>query len=171
MRQIITDDAGVVIQIADSNLQQSGAIVIEDDTVWDDVVAHIGRRHWTGSEIVPFEPPIPAATSENVNRERSRRIAVGKVIDGVHVTGSDEDARNLANLGQIAKMMLDDGDTQTVTIYRDAANIDHALTPAEMVNLWRSSVSYVSALYAASWALKALDPIPADFAADDYWPA
>lgn len=60
MRQIITDDAGVVIQIAECNLLQDGAIVIEDSSVWDDVIAHLGRRRWTGSMIEAFEPPAPS---------------------------------------------------------------------------------------------------------------
>jgi hypothetical protein len=36
---------------------------------------------------------------------------------------------------------------------------------------WWGSAAYVSALYEASWVLKAMDPIPADYAADERWPA
>lgn len=39
-----------------------------------------------------------------------------------------------------------------------------------VLSLWQQSAAYVSALYAASWALKAMDPIPAVYADDDHWP-
>lgn len=111
------------------------------------------------------------AMSDAVNAERDRREIAGKVIDGVHVTGSDKDARNLANLAMDAQMRIAEGDEGSITIYRDGNNVDHALTPSQLVSLWRASKDYISALYAASWALKALDPIPADYADDIHWPA
>lgn len=54
---------------------------------------------------------------------------------------------------------------------RDGDNVDHELTLPELMSLWQQSSEYVSALDAASWALKALDSSPADFADDIYWPA
>jgi len=106
-----------------------------------------------------------------VNAERTRRITVGKVIDGVHVTGTDEDARNLTSLAMGAQLRLGMGDMTTLTTYRDGDNVDHQLTPSQIVAIWQASAGYVSALYAASWSLKAMTPIPADFADDSYWPA
>jgi hypothetical protein len=44
------------------------------------------------------------------------------------------------------------------------------VTPPEMLALWQGSSAYVSALYAASWEIKALNPIPADYADDARWP-
>jgi hypothetical protein len=111
-----------------------------------------------------------AALAGAINSERQRRISAGKVIDGVHVTGSDEDARNLTSLALAAQMRLAAGDTETTTTFRDGGNVDHELTPAQLLSLWQQSAEYVSALYAASWALKAMEPIPADFANDSYWP-
>jgi Domain of unknown function (DUF4376) len=111
------------------------------------------------------------ALKDGVNLERQRRIAAGGVINGVHVTGSDEDARNLMSLALAAQMRIAAGDTATITIYRDGNNVDHELTPAQMLNIWQQSAEYVSALYAASWALKAMDPIPEDYVADQYWPS
>ncbi len=105
-----------------------------------------------------------------INAERARRIIAGKVIDGIYVTGRDEDARNLTNLMLGAQLRITAGDT-TPTTYRDGNNADHALSPEQIVSLWQQSAAYVSAIYAASWALKALDPIPADYTADQYWPA
>ncbi|KGE01011.1 hypothetical protein JL39_07675 [Rhizobium sp. YS-1r] len=105
-----------------------------------------------------------------MNAERARRIIAGKIINGIHVTGRDEDARNLTNLALGAQVRIAGGDSTTLKTFRDGDNIDHDLTPPEIMSLWQQSSEYVSALYAASWALKALDPIPADFADDSYWP-
>ncbi|WP_440410597.1 DUF4376 domain-containing protein [Neorhizobium petrolearium] len=110
------------------------------------------------------------ALGDAINAERTRRIIAGKVINGIHVTGRDEDARNLTNLALGAQVRIAGGDTTTLKTFRDGDNIDHDLTPPEIMSLWQQSSEYVSALYAASWALKALDPIPADFADDSYWP-
>lgn len=113
----------------------------------------------------------PVQTHEDVNRERNRRIVAGTVIDGVHVTGRDEDARNLTNLALAAQLRIASGDTTTLTVYRDGQNIDHELTPPQMLALWQQSAAYVSALYAASWAIKAMEPLPENVADDALWPA
>lgn len=113
----------------------------------------------------------PFISSDDVNAERDRRIVAGKTINGIAVTGREEDARNLTNLALAAQMRIASGDTATLTTFRDGNNVDHDLTPAEMLALWQASAAYVSALYAASWVIKALDPIPLDFDADSRWPA
>lgn len=111
-----------------------------------------------------------ATLAQAVNAERSRRIIAGTVVDGIHVTGSDDDARNLTSLALAAQLRLAAGDTETTTTFRDGGNVDHELTPAQLLSLWQQSAEYVSALYAASWALKAMEPIPADFSTEGYWP-
>lgn len=145
------------------------AVTLSDDQ-WRDLVTNAGRRRWDGATVVEYLPPPAPVTGEDVNAERQRRIASGKVIDGVHVTGTDEDARNLTNLALAAQLRLASGDTGTLTTFRDGDNVDHQLTPEQVLSIWQQSAAYVSALYEASWALKALDPIPADYVADDYWP-
>lgn len=112
-----------------------------------------------------------ASAEAAVNVERQRRILAGVVIDDVHVTGRDEDARNLTNLALAAQLRIAAGDTTTPTVYRDGDNVDHELTPPQMLALWQQSSAYVSALYAASWAIKAMEPMPADVTADGLWPA
>ena len=99
---------------------------------------------------------IPAAA---VDRERQRRVIAGKTINGVAVTGRDEDARNLTHLALAAKLRIGSGDTTITTTFRDGNIVDHDLTPPEMLALWQGSAAYVSALYEASWALKAMEPI------------
>jgi len=105
-----------------------------------------------------------------INAERQRRIEAGTIINGVYVTGRDEDARNLTNLALAAQMRIGMGDTDTLTTYRDGDNVDHDLTPPQMLALWQQSAEYVSELYAASWAIKAMDPLPEDVADDGLWP-
>ncbi|WP_051469877.1 DUF4376 domain-containing protein [Chelativorans sp. J32] len=111
-----------------------------------------------------------AAKHAEINVERSRRIVAGKVFDGVYVTGRDQDARNLTNLALGAQLRISQGDTTTRTTYRDGNNVDHELTPPQLLSLWQQSADYVSALYEASWVIKAMDPLPADVADDGLWP-
>lgn len=145
------------------------AIEISDEQ-WQEFLENVGRRRWQDGEVVEHVPPPVPPTAEDVNRERQRRIIAGKPIDGVHVTGRDEDARNLTDLALAAQLRISGGDTTTLTTYRDGNNVDHDLTPVQMLQLWQQSAEYVSALYAASWAIKAMDPIPADVTADELWP-
>lgn len=118
------------------------------------------------------KPPVPTRDDLHaaINAERQRRIEAGKIINGVYVTGRDEDARNLTNLALAAQMRIAGGDTSTITVYRDGNNVDHELTPPQVLSLWQQSADYVSALYAASWAIKAMDPLPVDVTADELWP-
>ncbi|THK38679.1 DUF4376 domain-containing protein [Ensifer sp. MPMI2T] len=122
-----------------------------------------------GLTIAPYVPPVP--TGDQVNAERQRRIIAGAVIKGVHVTGRDEDIVNLTNLALAAQVRIAGGDTTTLTTYRDGGNVDHDLTPPQMLDLWMQASARVSAIYQTSWALKAMNPIPADFANDSYWVA
>lgn len=106
-----------------------------------------------------------------VNRERTRRIEAGKVIDGVMVTGRDQDRANLSDLAFGAQLRMMAGDNSTVTLFRDGNNVDHELTTPQIISLWQQSAAYVSALYAASWALKAMQPIPQNCSDNSLWPS
>lgn len=110
-----------------------------------------------------------ASVEAAVNTERQRRIVAGTVVDGIYVTGRDEDARNLTNLALAAQMRIAGGDTTTLTTYRDGDNVDHDLTPHEMLTLWQKSAEYVSHLYAKSWEIKAMGTLPEDITDDAIW--
>lgn len=137
---------------------------------WLELLQNPSRRKWQSGDVVAFQPPLPSASGDDINGERARRILAGTVIDGVHVTGSDEDARNLMSLALGAQMRLAARDNETLTTFRDGDNVDHELTPEQLLSLWQQSAAYVSALYASSWALKEMEPIPRDFSDDSYWP-
>lgn len=106
---------------------------------------------------------------DDVNKERQRRILAGTTVDGVRVTGSDNDTRNLMVLALGAQLRLAGGDNETITTFRDADNVDHDLTPEQVLNLWQKSAAFVSMLYQKSWAIKALESIPSDYTKDKHW--
>lgn len=120
--------------------------------------------------------PAPAATGEDVNNERKRRIRIGKVfaVPGygpVAVEGREEDMRNLGALGTAALAAIGAGAGAGTMQFRGADNTVHTLTWAQMFALWQLSTAYVSAVYAASWAIKDGGSVPADYAANSRWPA
>lgn len=123
---------------------------------------------WNGTTCAPIPP-----TTDQVNAERTRRIERGTTVtvDGIKikVQGREEDTRNLQGLAFAAQLRLSTGDTTTTITFRDGDNVNHLLTPLQVISLWSQSAAYVSAIYAKSWAIKAMSPIPADFKSDSYW--
>lgn len=123
----------------------------------------------------PEVAPPSLHSAGDVNFERERRILAGRVFNvtgygGVNVTGDDDTKTNLQGLAFAAQLRLAQGDTTTLTKYRDADNVTHELTPPQMIELWSLGSSYISAVMEASWDLKAQDPIPSDYTDDAYWP-
>lgn len=113
---------------------------------------------------------------EQVMIERDRRIAAGAVVSipdygDVPVQGGGSHDRNMQALGQVALARTGAGDITTITLFRDAQNVMHELTPPQVMHLWLGAVAATEAIYAASWALKDMADIPADYADDEYWPS
>jgi hypothetical protein len=127
-----------------------------------------------GSTIDAYAPPPP--TNVAVTAEAERRIEGGVVVTvpghtpTIYVQGRDKDTRNVQGLVTAAQLRLASGDTTTLTSFRDGNNVMHELTPAQVVALWQESAVYVTTVYNASWVIKAMAPIPADYADDSYWP-
>lgn len=107
---------------------------------------------------------------EGINAERDRRIVAGSVINGIAVPGDQATQVNLLALKDTARDLKAADVTAPALPFRDAANVEHALTPDQMISLVDAGKLYVQQVYSASWALKAMEPIPADFANDSYWP-
>jgi hypothetical protein len=110
-----------------------------------------------------------------VNTERERRIAAGATVTvtgagDIPVQGRDVDVRNLQGLGLGALARVSAGDMTTITTFRDADNIDHNLTPPQVLELVQQASAVAEAIIQATWTIKALDPIPADYADDARWP-
>lgn len=146
-----------------------------------------GRAAWEAARTAAIEAfgnapalsidPVQAiedrARRDAINEERERRIVAGAAfavpgIGSVPVTGRDEDIRNLQGLGMAALLRVSSGDTTTITAFRDAADAMHDMTPPQVLALWQASASYVSAIYQASWAIKADANL--DHTADANWP-
>ena len=111
-----------------------------------------------------------------VNAERERRIAAGATVTvtgagDIPVQGREVDVRNLQGLGLAALARVSAGDTVTITTFRDAGNVDHDLTPVQVLELVQRAAGVVEAIIQASWAIKAMDPLPDDVTADELWPA
>lgn len=125
---------------------------------------------WIGGEWVEGTPIIYDA---DVNRERDRRIEEGTVItvDGygdVALSGREKDTVNLQGLAFGARLMLDQGDTTTITPFRDRDDVVHQLTPMQILEVWQKGSAYVSRMYQVAWAMKD-GGIPVDYAEDHHW--
>lgn len=122
------------------------------------------------------KPPAPPPTTDQVTVYAEQLIEAGVTInvsgntEPVYVQGRDKDTRNVQGLVTAATLRISSGDTTTLTAFRDGNNVTHQLVPAQVVEMWQLSAAYVSAVYAASWAIKAEDPIAADFRSDLRWP-
>lgn len=113
--------------------------------------------------------------SELVNFERDRRVRAGRAFDvsgygSIHIRGTETDIRNLQGLAFAAQMRIAQGDTTTLTPFRDDANVIHMLTSAQVIDLWSQGAAYVTACFQAAWNLKDNPPIPDDYTEDKYWP-
>jgi len=115
-------------------------------------------------------------TDDDVNAERTRRLGLPLPVT---VTGigtfavdmTDQSRANITGLTVLAQLRLAQGDTGIMTSFRDADNVDHDITPAQAIEMGVQAAEHVDVLYKASWAIKALTPVPLDFADDAYWTA
>ncbi len=139
----------------------------------DDVAVSPGWTYADGE----FSPPAPPApTADQVNAERERRILTGKAVSvtgvgDVLLQGRPEDQVNMLGLKDTARDLKAAGVTAAVIPFRDGDNIVRMFTPDQMIEAVDKGKQHVSAVYQAAWALKELDPIPADYADYAYWPA
>lgn len=113
-------------------------------------------------------------TADHVNAERVRRMDVGVIVTvsgygDVALQGRDTDKISLLGLKDVAVMRIQAGDTTTTTKFRDRDNVDHFLTPPQIVELWQNGIAWLETIYNRSWDLKSMDPIPFDYQDEGYW--
>lgn len=119
------------------------------------------------------EGSAPAPSIEQVEAERERRIAlpldvtlsVGTITVNMEPT-AQRDIQGLSTVGLYLTM----AQQSTTTSFRDYSNTERDLTPADLVSLGLQAAARIQAVYQASWALKAMSPIPSDYTDDQYWP-
>src|SRR5690606_3160953 len=121
----------------------------------------------------------PAPTAADVDAERDRRIATGFVFGGMAYQCDPRSQQNIIAKGAQAKFAVlagaQEGDLRWADPSTDFGWIatDNSLTPmdaqtmsafADAADLWVSSHIF------AGRAIKDMDPIPADYTSDSYWP-
>lgn len=174
--------------------EQEGHVRVFKVEEWSQAVDHRKETWWNGEgepvvidflgdpaerglldnkpEIEP-EPP----TVNDVATERDRRLALGFDFDfggvrGVHRIGtsSDDMRKWIDEVTPLAQTYINAGQPSgeiTITTETGVA----VITADEWQLILIAAAGYRQPLYAASFALQAMDPIPADFAANPaYWP-
>ncbi|WPZ28980.1 DUF4376 domain-containing protein [Sulfitobacter sp. OXR-159] len=121
----------------------------------------------------------PSPSHRDVNRERDRRLERGALvaIDGygsIPVQGRPADQINMIALGDTARELLAAGHTAAVIPFRDADNVMHSLTPAQVLEMVRKGKEAAAEIYAVSWDMKDgtgefPDGIPSDYTDDKHW--
>ncbi|MHA7968974.1 DUF4376 domain-containing protein [Rhizobium sp. CAU 1783] len=131
-----------------------------------------------GNIIPPYV--LPAAVSTDVNAERDRRIQAGTTITvtgygPIPLTGRERDQINLITLASRAQAMKAAGLTAAGIVIRDRDNINHTLTPDQMIELVSAGTGWIEATMKVSWDMKDSagafpDGIPPNYTDDLYWP-
>lgn len=126
---------------------------------------------------VRFPPAQPAAPSPaNVVAERERRLALGFDYDfgdgrGVyHIGTTPDDMRKWVDeVSPLAQAFINAGQPAgEITIVTETGPV--VVTAVEWQQILLAAAAWRQPIYAASFALQAMEPIPADFADEEWWP-
>lgn len=138
------------------------------------VVAVYRAGGYTIHEDRPAPEPQPP-DADDIIAERERRLSLGFDYDfgdvrGVHRIGTTPaDLVGWDDVSKLAGAMLALGDTTgTIPVVTDTGPV--ALTALEWQAVLLASAAFRQPIWAASFALQATDPIPADYADDIHWP-
>lgn len=124
--------------------------------------------------------PEPVVTQAMVNIERDRRIILGSTftVSGygpVSITGRERDQIVLISRLVAAQSLKAAGVTAPSLIIRGSDNINHLLTPDQMIELVQLGAAWIEDVMKVSWDMKDATGafpagIPADYTNDIYWP-
>lgn len=122
----------------------------------------------------------PHPTGEAINAERDRRIAAGEIFDvsgygSVPLQGRLQDQVNLQARLLAAQAAKAAGITTPLLVIRDAQNVNHMLTPDQVIELVSAGTAWIEAVMLVSWNMKdGIAPFedgpPYNFDDDAYWP-
>lgn len=122
----------------------------------------------------PITPPPPAPTAEDVIAERARRLALGFDYDfgdgrGVHHIGTtDADMKGWDEVAKASSAFIALGaPTTEIAIVTDTGPV--TVTALEFQAILAAATAARQPIWAASFALQAMDPIPVDYADNSYW--
>ena len=129
----------------------------------------------TGEEYLFTPSPARAELVRAVLAERERRLASGFEYDfggarGIHRIGTTEPDRiGWDDVSDLASAMIDTGNPNgEIAIVTDTGPT--VVTATEWKHVLLAAASFRQPIWAASFALQAMDPIPLDITADAYWP-
>ncbi|QKV17865.1 DUF4376 domain-containing protein [Oricola thermophila] len=131
----------------------------------------------SGGVIQPYQTPAP--TAADVNAERDRRIADGFMFNGVQYQSGPEDRENIAGAATAALGAIMNGAQpgdyhwhggSSDFVWIAADNTEHAMDAQTVYAFGQAALAHKQAHIFAARALKDSDPIPADYADDQYWP-
>lgn len=126
----------------------------------------------------PPPPPPPPATADDVDSERNRRASQMAFEGKVYQTGRTSydlvsawgASANHAVQGGAAAGDLRWADPAKDFVWIDAANAEVLMDAQTMAAFATATMQWDSANILAARALKNMNPIPADYASDQYWP-
>lgn len=132
------------------------------------------RQIWNGTDWSGI-----AVTTADVDAERDRRIDAGIEFQGVMFQSRATDRENIAGAAQLGFMAVvggaQPGDLRWSSPDQDFAWIasDNSLVPMDaqaVVSFGKAAAERKQALIFAARQIKDMEPIPADYADDKWWP-
>lgn len=167
----------------------AGAIEISEQQYSDGVAAMVAGKRISISNgffqilgtAIPDAPPSPI-TIDDVAVERERRLALGfgytfPEKDGaadprgiVQIGTTDEDMKGWDEVTTLAQAYINT-EQPTTAIEISAISGKVFVTATEWQFILIAAGNFRQPIWQASFLLQAMDPIPADYADDNYWPS
>lgn len=161
-------------QLKDSTtiIRLSDGAFIPDDPGNRDRQDYLEWAAIEGNTIQPAD--IPPITVNNIVQERKRRLALGFPYNfndarGIHTIGTtDSDMTGWDEVTKFANALISTGNSsQLLTIVTDTGPVQ--LTALEWQGILIAAGVFRQPIWAASFYLQTLDPIPSNYADDMYW--
>jgi hypothetical protein len=129
---------------------------------------------YDGQAFATTAAAVAVVTADDVIAERKRRLAAGFDYDfgdarGAHRIGTTE--ADMIGWDEVSKIALARhalGAAEPIAIITDTGPAEVA--PLEWLSILEAASAFRQPIWAASFALQALEPIPADYADDARWP-
>lgn len=138
------------------------------------------ERELTPEEIAALPPP-PAPDLPAIDAERDRRLRNGFMFKGALFDSDKESMLRMAGAAQMAFMAIIENQAAATSLtwhggtepfgWISSDNTVIEMDALTVINLGKAAAAWEKSNIFAARELKNLDPIPADYADDAYWPA